>query len=490
MLNRAMSVSLGALLSIGMRWTDRLIGLASTLILARLLAPSDLGIIAMASLVIGMIDVFLDLGVNIVLIQNRNATAQHYNAAWTLRIIQSSLAAIAIYIVAEPAALYFQEPHVVNVLHVLAISPLLAGCENIGIVTFQKNMQFGLEFRFFFIKRVAGFIATIIAAWFLRDFWALVIGTIASRTAGLILSYIVHPMRLRLTFTGIREILSFSTWILLRGIGNYFHNEAHKLIVGHRESTFVMGAYSLGGEISAMPTTELLAPLSRVLFPAFVRVKDDVEELKRTYLLALGVQTLVGIPAGVGMVLVAEELVLALLGEKWISAVPYIQVFGIFNILGAINYSGGYLLLALNKAKVSAAFVWAQVVLFLSMAEFVFPHGNALTIAQIRLGVGVLGFIPYGIYISYLMPTIKIGDRLAYIWRSIIAAGLMISVLYEFPLLVGVPVMAILLLKVLVGAFVYIASTIGLWLLVSRPDGAESYLLGKLTDFRKSSASV
>jgi O-antigen/teichoic acid export membrane protein len=482
------SMPISALLSVSIRWIDRLVGFVSTLILARLLTPSDLGVIAMSSIVIGMVDVLLDLGVNIVLIQNQNATPKHFNAAWSLRIIQSCLAASVIYAAAYPAAEYFQEPHVIDVLHVLMFSPILASLENIGIVTYQKNMQFGLEFRYFFVKRIISFLATVTAAWFLRDFWALVIGTLVGRSTGAILSYIVHPMRPKFTLSGVKDIMSISTWLLLRGIGNYFNAEAHRLIVGHRVSTLIFGGYSLGLEIAAIPTTELMAPLSKVLFPAFVRVKDNMTELKRTYLLALRVQTLIGIPAGIGMVLVANELVLALLGEKWIAAAPFIQVFGIFNILGAINYTGGYLLLALNKAKESAAFTLMQIVIFLILVEFAFPDANALEVAKLRVAVGIFNLIPYSIYLNCLIPSIKIWERLACFWRPLIAASLMTATLYELPELVGFSVMIILIVKVILGATVYSLSILGLWLLASRPDGAESYLFEKLNLYKKQPA--
>jgi len=164
-----------------MRWTDKFIGFVSTLILARLLAPEDIGIIAMASLVIGFIDVFLDLGVNIALIQNRNAAPAHFNSAWTLRLAQSATAAVLIVLASSAAATYFKDARVESVLHVMALGLIVASFENIGIVTFQKEMKFGLEFRFLFSKRIVGFLVTITAAWFLRDYWALVIGALAGR---------------------------------------------------------------------------------------------------------------------------------------------------------------------------------------------------------------------------------------------------------------------------------------------------------------------
>ena len=176
------SVARSALITVAMRWTARLIGFVSTLILARLLAPEDFGVIAMASLVIGLADVFFELGVNVALIQNKAPSQEHYDTAWTLRIIQTTLAAIIVVIAAPLAATYFNDPRVTLVVQVMAVSLMLSGLENIGVVTFQKEMQFGREFQFLFCKRIVGFIVTIAAAWFIRSYWALVIGALAGRT--------------------------------------------------------------------------------------------------------------------------------------------------------------------------------------------------------------------------------------------------------------------------------------------------------------------
>ena len=127
------SVVSGAFLTIAMRWTDRLIGFISTLILARLLAPEDFGIIAMASLVISLTDVLFDLGVNIALIQNKSPTQDHYDTAWTLRLLQSILATAIVASVAPWAADYFKEPRITLVIQVLSLSFLLSAFENIGI---------------------------------------------------------------------------------------------------------------------------------------------------------------------------------------------------------------------------------------------------------------------------------------------------------------------------------------------------------------------
>lgn len=478
-MTRSVSASRGALIMIGMRWTDRLIGFVSTLILARLLVPEDFGIIAMASIVVGLADMLLDMGVNIALIQNSKATQEDYDAAWTIRLIESLLGTLLVFFLAQPAAEYFRDARVADVIQVLAFSLLITGCENIGIVSFQKKMEFGREFYFFFLKRMAGFLVTISAALLLHSYWAMVVGALSGRAVGTLLSYVLHPMRPRLSLVRVKPILSFSIWNLARSIGAFLIDNLHRFFVGRRESAGVTGAYTLGCDIAAMPSSELLAPLGRVLFPLFVKLKDDLFRLKETYLLSLGILALVGVPAGTGMVLVGRELVLALLGEKWMATVPFIQIVGVISILNSIGVSGISLLLALGRAKVTALNAWLQILLFAVLAVIAFPEGGATTIALLRLVAGIAGIMFLAILLMQELPILRLTEMLGSVWRPCLASFMMAIVLLSTPIPPDIPPVAQLLAKVLLGAATYALCQLVLWRLAGCSYGPEAYLLEK-----------
>ena len=468
-----------------MRWADRSIAFVSTLILARLLVPEDFGVIAMASLVIGLADVFFELGVNVALIQNRTPSQEHYDTAWTLRLIQTTLAAIIVVIAAPLAATYFNDPRVTLVTQVLAVSLILSGLENIGVVTFQKEMQFGREFQFLFCKRIVGFIVTIVAAWFIRSYWAMVIGALAGRTFGVALSFAMHPMRPRLSLKKFGEIFSVSQWMLVRSIGGYFELKLHYAIVGARESASVLGAYSLASEISALPTSELLAPINRVLFPAFVRVKDDLVELKRVVLLAQGVQTMIAMPAAIGLILVSSEAVLLLLGEKWMSAVPFVEIFALISFLTSIATSGWYVLLTLGKIRLMAISSWVQVGLFATLALVVFPEAGAVGLAWLYLAVVTLWLIALTVLLVRHLEGLRFAEIASSISRPLIAVSIMALCVILVTSATSLDGWWLLITKILVGAAAYFLSILALWLISGRRPGAESYLLEKAMLWRK-----
>lgn len=479
--DKSQSVARGAITVVAMRWTDRLIGIVSTLILARLLMPADFGIVAMASLVVALIDTLLDLGVNSALVQNRNAGKEDFDTAWTMRLLQNLLAAGAIATFGAPlAADYFNDPRVADVLRVMSLTLLISGFENIGVVLFQKNMEFGREFRYFFLRRLIGFIITVGLALWLRSYWAMVLGTLAGRLAGVWLSYILHEYRPRLSFEKSRSLWSFSQWMLVRNLGTFGAQQFDKILVGRRVGASSLGAYALADEIAAMPTGELLAPIGRVLFPAFVRAAHSPPELQRIFLLALGVQTLLALPAGIGLALVAPTLVPLALGPHWLGAIPLIQWLSLVSVIVAISHSGGYLLLTLGKIRTLALLSWGQLGLLASLTLIAFPSAGAEGIAQLRViaalgaGAAVVGLVVRDI------PELKFRQLCAMVLRPGVATIVMALVLtFWAPSALFSSNLTRLFVDVLIGGLVYAIALLALWRIFNCPDGAESYLMDK-----------
>jgi lipopolysaccharide exporter len=470
----------GAVLVVAMRWVDRLIGLVSTMILARLLLPEDFGIVAMASIVVGLVDTLLDLGVGTALIQNKNARREDFNTAWTVRLMQAGVAAVAIWLAAPFAADYFRDPRVSEVIRVMALAVLIGGFENIGIVAFQKNMEFGQDFRFFFFRRFAGFVITMILVFWLKSYWAMVFGSIAGRSAGVLLSYRLHDFRPRLSLARVGKLWGFSQWILVRNLGGYGQDQIDKFLVGRRDDAASVGRYMLSDEIATMPTTELLAPLSRVLFPVFVNTAHDATQLRLVFCKALGVQSLVALPAGVGLCMVAGDAVPLMLGDKWLQSIPLVQILSLMSVFSALAHSCSYLLLALGRIRIQALLTWARVALFAFIAIVVFPEAGAHGIAFIRLAVTGLGLALLIGLVLYYVEYIRLGDFAEHTWRPGLATCMMALALWILPKMDGSALLVRVMLEVGFGAIIYLVFILIFWRIAGCRDGAENYLLEQL----------
>lgn len=470
------SIARGAAFTVGMRWLSRLVGIVSTLILARLLTPDDFGVTAMASIALGLTSVLLDLGVNVALIRNRDASDAHFHSAWTLRIAQATVIAITLAVMSPWAGGYFHDHRVTPVLWVLATTVLISSFENIGIVSFQKEMQFGREFRYLVTNRLFAFVATISLALVLRNYWALVLGGLAGALFTVANSYHAHPMRPRPSVAKVREIFGVSQWMLAQNIGNYFDDNLHKLLVGRREDAAVMGGYSLAAEIAAMPSTELLQPLNRVLFPAFVAVKHDLDQLKRTFLLAQGLQVLVAFPAAVFLSYLAQDVVAVLLGAKWAAAAPFLQSLALGSALWAIRSSAWYVGVTLGQERRSAAVSWLQVGLFVGAAVLLFPRIGAREIAQLRVLLPAVGLVIQLWIVSRALGNLTALEMLVGVWRPVVAVGATLALLHVAHVRALYPLVD-LLIKLAICTLGYSGLTYLLWRQSGRPEGAESYLL-------------
>jgi lipopolysaccharide exporter len=158
-IDRAMTK--GALWMILARLGDRSLGLVSTVVLVRLLAPSDFGLIAMGMSIIAVCELIGQLGFDMALIQNRHAGRKHYDTAWTFNVIFAGVTSIGLLLLAVPAAKFYGEPRLTPIVLFLALGSLISSFENIGVIAFRRDLQFSKEFGFIFGKKLASFAITI-----------------------------------------------------------------------------------------------------------------------------------------------------------------------------------------------------------------------------------------------------------------------------------------------------------------------------------------
>lgn len=478
--SKNMSITGGAIIMVAMRWIDRIVGVVSTFILARILIPDDFGIVAMASVVVAFADVIFDLGINVAIIQRKNPSQAFYNTAWTLRILQVAAVATVLMILAPFAADYYRDPRVMPVVQLMALSMMIASYENVGVITFQKELRFAEDAKFMLFKRLVSFFTTIALTLILQSYWGMVIGALCSRLFSTLRSYMVHPMRPKFSLAEIGSIFSVSQWVLVKNISGYLDRNLHIFLVGGVAKTGITGGYTLANEISNVPGNDLLAPINRVLFPAFARVKDDLAELTRLLVRAQAVQVMITFPTCIGFVLTAHELVPVALGAKWTFIVPFVQILALSNIIQAINSSANYVLTVIGKMRLLAVTSWVQIILFgvglLLLQSELLPE----RIAAVRMAAIVLTFgVSYWLVMRNI-PGLTVAMLARGTGRPALGCLAMVLALLLLQSEVTAPDWLMLVMKVVTGAIVYCVVVLGLWRLAGSPDGAEAFFLNKI----------
>jgi len=466
------------------KFAGRSLGLVSTIILARLLMPADFGLVAMAMSIIAVLELMGYFSFDIMLIQKQDADRSHYNTAWTFNILFGLAAALLLIALAEPTAAFYSEPRLVVIMYLLSLGTLIHGFQNIGIVAFRKEMKFNREFNFMFLKKLSGFVVTIPLAFWLRNYWALIIGIMTMKVVGVLMSYVMHPYRPRLSLATSKELFSFSKWIFLMNIFEFLWLRSTDFIIGRISGVQMLGLFSISYEISNLPTTELSTPINRAVFPGYAKISSDRNLLRQSYLNVLSLIAVFALPAGIGIAAVAPLLVAVFLGEKWLDAVPLIAILAIHGTTNAMLTNTGTVFLAIGKPNYLAIISAIRVaVLIPALVVFTLRTG-VIGAAWTYLAVS-LAFMPVIYVLLFRSIDLRPARFGAEVWRPLIAATTMFAVIKAFTgwadtttSFLGMS--GLLMASVALGAVVYTIILLLLWQLSGRPSGAERFVADKL----------
>jgi len=475
----------GAAWNVLFRIADRGIGLLSTIVLARLLVPADFGVVALAMSMIALLALLTAFGLDLALIQNPNAERRHFDTVWTLNVLFGLGTAVLLVLLAHPAASLYDESRLVPVIYGLAAARAISSFENVGIIAFRKEMAFDQEFKFSLIKRLATtFLATLPLAFIWRDYWALVGGTIAGSCFGLALSYLLHPYRPRPSLGAFREIFGFSKWLQLANIVGFVSGRSADFIIGKVVGSSALGSYTLAKEIAGLPTRELAMPIHRGVFPGYAKISGDIALLKRAYLRVTSVLVLVTLPAGIGLSLVAQPVVLVFLGNKWNDVVPLLQILAVNGVVSVSLSTAAYVYLALGTARRTASLVVVSAGVSLPLMLILVPLLGAQGAAYALLA-GSLATAPVNYWMMTKAVRLTLRDIGGILWCPLTATlvmfgAVMMTKQYWTHDQALVSNLVNLATAACTGAAVYCGALALLWRLSSRPDGAEAYLLGRL----------
>jgi O-antigen/teichoic acid export membrane protein len=460
---------------------QRSLGLISTLILARVLIPHDFGIVAMAMSFVALLEMFGAFGLDVALIQRQTTERRYWDTVWTLELILGVCVCVGMIVGSHAVANFFNEPELVSVLCVLAIGSAVQGAQNIGLVAFRTEMRFDREFKFLTAKKLIGFVVTVPLAIILDSYWALVIGQTVGRIGGTALSYWVHPYRPRLSLAAARELFHFSKWLLAINFVSYLKERSSDWVIGRTAGPAALGAFNVSYELASLPSTELVAPINRAVFPAYAQLaKESPEALRREYLSVIGIIVLIASPAVLGVAATAELLVPVLLGPNWTAAIPVLTLLAFFGFTNVVQSNAQAAYLALGRADVPAKLNALHVAVQLT-ALILLTRAHGLIGAAIAYLSTAAVMIPLSMGVVLRMLKIPPMAFIVRVWRPITAAGLMYAGVSEYLHAVGSPrgAMAVAHLGVAVGmgAAIYFLAVYLLWVLSSKPVGAESTAL-------------
>jgi len=276
----------------GVSWMGLLRGLTRgiaflrLIVLARLLDPAQFGIYGVASLVLALLEVFTETGVNAVLIQSKEKISEYLDTAWVVSIVRGALISALMLVLAWPVSVFFKNPASLGIIIFLSLVPFLRGFINPMIVNFQKELDFKKEFLFqssFFSWTL---LVAIITAFLTKSAYSLAFGLTAGVLLEIFLSFFWVKPTPKLTFKKekVKFILKRGKWLTFSGIFNYLFHQGDDIIVGRLMDAASLGTYQVAYKISTLPVYETGEVFNKVTFPVFSKMTGDKKNLKSAFL--------------------------------------------------------------------------------------------------------------------------------------------------------------------------------------------------------------
>jgi O-antigen/teichoic acid export membrane protein len=306
----------------------KLVGLVSTLILARLLVPEDFGLIAIAFLVMGFIDAVKQFGGEAYLLKAETINKDMINTSWTIRVTTNGFMATLLIIATPYISGYYEDPRLINLLYAFAGIWIMRSFGNPGLIMLRRDQNYLPIIKLSVITKLLAVIMVIVSALLLENYWALVIGQFFTYFSMTIGGYFLYHHRPKLCLTGLKKQWEFSGWWLLQSIVGFCKSQLDTFLVSSIYSQGVLGAYHTIKYFSSMPTTFLMEPLTNPLLVQLRQLKGDTLYFNQQLNVALIVALIIATPISIFFALEHKLIVAVLLGDNWSE---YSELFAVFS---------------------------------------------------------------------------------------------------------------------------------------------------------------
>ena len=410
-------------------------GFVSTIILARLLEPSDFGIMRSAAILLGTMNLFAGMGMRPALIATAEDKVRAAYHAALITLCGGLVLSVLVFASAPLLAGFFDEDILTPIVRWMSVGVLLISLRMIPQALLEKEMMFG--------RRVipdisAGLTRMVIAvslAFAGFGVWSLVIAWIAEKFVSFFVTILVSPtlawLKRQPWDRGIARGLWRFGWTQMRtGMVRYAYNNGDGLIVAKFLGTTSLGFYTQSQSLSNLPVRNISQAVNSVLFPAYAKIRDDKNRLSNAFLSCFQFVAAVTIPISMGLFILAPELVIFLIGEKWYDSIVILQVFSLMAFLRPLSGSTSPLFLSLQKPHYNLRTAMIQgVTMFLLIALFI--RWGAAGVAAAVVSAFALGFL-YNIYLACWQCGLWIRpkDIVAQMWPAIASTAIMVAAVH------------------------------------------------------------
>jgi O-antigen/teichoic acid export membrane protein len=340
-------------------WTNRALGFVTTLILAKLLAPSDFGAVAVAMMTISVLHLFRDLGVSQALIYRRGDLEQ---AAGTglMMVMAVNIVLCLITVGAAPlVASFYDNPVLLPVTAIMAMNFLWMGLSSVPESLIRKRVQFHRLVVPTIVPVAVGSAVGLVMAYQGYGVWSLVVRTQVVSVLGMALLWYFVPVRVTFAFDRAvaRELFGYGKHIVAISVFYVILDNLDRFLVSTVVSVAALGYYTLALRIAKMPVTEFSHIVCRIMFPMLTRVNDNPDRLRRATLLMVRYSSLISIPMALGICIFGPSLVAGFYGPRWAPMVVPLQILALYAMVRSVTSLFGETFKAIGQPRLSQRFV-------------------------------------------------------------------------------------------------------------------------------------
>lgn len=454
----------------GLAWTGssqvvmQLMRMVVAVVLARLLAPEDYGLAAIALVFSSLVLVFSDMSIGAAIIQRKTLTEDDRSTAFWLAVGAGIVFTVAGVAISGPLGAFYGEPQVTSLCVVLSLSFVITSLATTHEALLLRDMQFAKTERRVMAATLAGAVAGVVVGVQTRDAWAIIAQEIATVTVSTLLLWKLSPWRPQLRFSraSLRSLAAFSAPLIGHRFLYYVHRNADNILIGRFVGAAALGAYSLAYNIMLVPFSRIAGPVQRVLAPAFARMQDEPQRIGDAWVRAVRLLGLAAIPSLTGLIVVAPDFVRVVLGPKWAPAATLIQILAVVGMIQALQSISTDIL----QARGRTGTVFRFTLLFSAAHITGFAIGLNWGVVGVAAAYAITSVLVEPVYVVLTARSIGVSPwRPVLAVRGVVEASLVMAAavwaLRAGLLDVGVPALPRLVLCVVGGAAVFVP--VSLW---------------------------
>ena len=321
---------LSSILLVAESLAKKLIGVVSTLILARVLVPEDFGLVAIATLFMGFLDVLANTGTTQYLLRSDTIDSDTVNTSWTIDLILRTSIALVMIAVAPFISACYDDSRLTAIFHVFAALMILRCLGNPGTAFLRREQNYAPLVKISIIAKFVSVSIAVSIALIFESYWALILGQCANGITMLIGSYFIHPHKPSFTLLNAKEQWRFSGWLIPQSILGYFRTQLDTIMVSSTFGKASLGSYHILKYLAFIPSSEILLPATQPLLVELNKAKQDVNAFAKQFNISFIVTMLIALPISGFMASQHQHIIYIFLGENW---VEYSELFACFSLL-------------------------------------------------------------------------------------------------------------------------------------------------------------